>query len=237
MATLLWTRTSCLRAVNTPGKGLFAPALFTATFTTATQVSKQPRFTPNASPSQLPTHQLPSTRIGLRCASTSPATDSEASVPEHILTWNRFFDLRKKRRWINLGCSGITAFTAISLVTPILAAQDLDSWGAQISGLDPIIVLGISTAAVAAGGWLCGPSFGSAMFSMWAARRGWNKLIAEKEKSFYARIKRYRADPSASSPQNPIPDYYGEKISSVKDYRRWLKDQKAFNLKKDKAML
>ena len=65
------------------------------------------------------------------------------------------------------------------MVTPVLAAQDLDSWGAQISGLDPIIVLGISTFAVAAGGWLCGPSFGSLGFSMWAARRGWNKLIAE----------------------------------------------------------
>lgn len=59
----------------------------------------------------------------------------------------------------------------------------------------------------------------------------------QKEKSFYARIKRYRADPSASSPQNPIPDYYGEKIGSVKDYRRWLKDQRAFNLKKNKAFV
>jgi import inner membrane translocase subunit TIM23 len=62
-------------------------------------------------------------------------------------------------------------------------------------------------------------------------------VCVQKEKSFYARIKRYRADASASSPQNPIPDYYGEKIGSVKDYRRWLKDQKAFNLKKNKNMI
>ena len=62
-------------------------------------------------------------------------------------------------------------------------------------------------------------------------------VVIQKEKSFYARIKRYRADASASSPQNPIPDYYGEKIGSVKAYRRWLKDQKAFNLKKNKNML
>lgn len=59
----------------------------------------------------------------------------------------------------------------------------------------------------------------------------------QKEKSFYARIKRYRADPSASSPQNPIPDYYGEKIASVKDYRRWLKDQRTFNRKKDRSFI
>ncbi|EME39571.1 hypothetical protein DOTSEDRAFT_139391 [Dothistroma septosporum NZE10] len=234
MSSLLYTRTTCLRAATIASNSVLAPALFTAPLITSAQSSKHAQFTLNAQPLN---HHFPSTRLGLRYVSTSPATNSEASVPEHILTWNRFFDLRKKRRWINLGCSGITAFTAVSLVTPLLAAQDFDSWGAQISGLDPIIVLGISTFAVAAGGWLCGPSFGSAMFTVWAARRGWNKLIAEKEKSFYARIKRYRADPSASSPQNPIPDYYGEKISSVKDYRRWLKDQKAFNLKKDKAML
>lgn len=59
----------------------------------------------------------------------------------------------------------------------------------------------------------------------------------QKEKSFFARIKRYRADPSSSSLSNPIPDYYGEKIASVKDYRRWLKDQRAFNLKKNKNMI
>lgn len=63
------------------------------------------------------------------------------------------------------------------------------------------------------------------------------RLFIQKEKSLYARIKRYRADASASSPQSPLPDYYGEKIGSVASYRRWLKDQKAFNLKKNKNML
>ena len=58
-------------------------------------------------------------------------------------------------------------------------------------------------------------------------------LIAmQKEKEFYARIKKFRVDPSASSMANPVPDYYGEKISSVKDYRQWLKDQRAFNKKR-----
>ncbi|KXL50423.1 MAG: hypothetical protein FE78DRAFT_120031, partial [Acidomyces sp. 'richmondensis'] len=151
------------------------------------------------------------------------------------LTWDKFFDLRRKRRHINLAASIVTAAGAVFVMVPIIAQQDVDSWGAQISGLDPMIVLGISTFAVAAGGWLCGPSFGSAAFGMWAARRGWAKAI--KEKNFYRRIKNNRADPSASSPQNPIPDYYGEKIASVKDYRRWLKDQRAFNRKKNKDLI
>ena len=60
--------------------------------------------------------------------------------------------------------------------------------------------------------------------------------LLQKEKSFYRRIQMFRADPSSSSPQNPIPDYYGEKVASVRDYRRWLKDQRAFKLKKNKDL-
>jgi len=63
-----------------------------------------------------------------------------------------------------------------------------------------------------------------------------NKFIADlfvqKEREFYNRIKRHRVDPTSSSIANPVPDYYGEKIGSVAGYRRWLKDQRAFNLKR-----
>jgi import inner membrane translocase subunit TIM23 len=62
-------------------------------------------------------------------------------------------------------------------------------------------------------------------------------LSSQKEKSFFDRIKRFRADPSTSTLNNPIPDYYGEKIGSVQDYRKWLKDQRAFSLKSKKDML
>jgi len=30
-----------------------------------------------------------------------------------------------------------------------------------------------------------------------------------------------------------VPDYYGEKIGSVQGYRSWLKDQRAFNKKRE----
>lgn len=54
----------------------------------------------------------------------------------------------------------------------------------------------------------------------------------QKERDFFDRIKKYRVDPTSSSMQNPVPDYYGEKITSVAGYRRWLKDQRAFNKKR-----
>jgi len=65
------------------------------------------------------------------------------------------------------------------VIGPVLAQQDIDSWGAQMSGLDPMIVLGISTFAVAGVGWLAGPSIGNQLFGFWAGRRGWNQLIRQ----------------------------------------------------------
>lgn len=55
--------------------------------------------------------------------------------------------------------------------------------------------------------------------------------VLQKDSAFFNRIKRHRVDPSVSSLANPPPDYYGEKIGSVAGYRRWMKDQRAFNLK------
>ncbi|RMX79406.1 hypothetical protein D0869_08336 [Hortaea werneckii] len=252
MATLLGPRASCLRSF-TPSTQALASSAKAQVATFSTLPTKQPLTQlrlparPTSRPSivcRVPPQTFTFPAAALRHNSSSSSSSSSpnpppsaAQSPTDILTWNRFFDLRKKRRFINLGASVITSAAALFTFGPVVAAQDLDSWGAQISGLDPFIVLGMSGIIIAGGGWLCGPSVGSGMFSLWAKRRGWSQAIAEKEKIFYARIKKHRADPASSSPQNPIPDYYGEKIGSVKDYRRWLKDQRAFNLKKNKNLI
>jgi hypothetical protein len=57
----------------------------------------------------------------------------------------------------------------------------------------------------------------------------------QKEKEFLAHIKKNRVDPSFQSLSNPVPDYYGEKIGSVQQYRQWLKDQRAYNKKREAA--
>ena len=51
----------------------------------------------------------------------------------------------------------------------------------------------------------------------------------QKERDLFRRIKKHRVDPSNSSAGNPVPDYYGEKIGSVGQYRIWLRDQRAYN--------
>ncbi|TKA67968.1 hypothetical protein B0A55_09657 [Friedmanniomyces simplex] len=256
MATFLCPRAACLRSLASSTRTFTVPipkaAFSTTTTTNTTPLSQRaPTARPNIT-CRLPPRRSTVTRPASSSAPATPATpsppppaasptppgpSSPAAPPsDDILTWDRFFAIRRRKRYINLAASIATAGATVVIVGPVLAQQDIDTWGAQISGIDPIFVLGISTLAVAAGGWLCGPSFGSAAFGVWAGRRGWAKGIQEKEKSFYRRIQTYRADPSSSSPQNPIPDYYGEKVASVKDYRRWLKDQRAFKLKKNKDL-
>lgn len=130
------------------------------------------------------THRLQPTSLRpsfttFRHASSDSASTSATTTSEDILTWDRFFDLRRKRRYINLSSSLVTAGATIFVAAPMMAQQDIDGWAAQIYGLDPIMVLGATTFAVATGGWLCGPSFGTALFKVWAGRKGWNGPIAE----------------------------------------------------------
>lgn len=176
MATLFCTRSTCLRTLPA-SRALVAAPFPAAFFGTSARPAKQPRL--EQSPRPRIASEVRQIRLAPAARNASTTTSTTQAIPDHVLTWDRFFDLRRKRRWLNLGCSVLTSVVTVGAATPLIAQADFDSWGAQISGLDPIVVLGISTFTVAAGGWLCGPSFGNLMFSLWAGRRGWRAGIAE----------------------------------------------------------
>jgi len=146
------------------------------------------------------------------------------------MTWDRFLHLRAIRRRFNLAASISTSLLTTVAGISVLSQQDIDKIGNLFFGIDPVIAMGLSTVSCGAVGWLLGPFAGNAAFGLWY--RQLKTQFVLKEKQFYQRIKRYRADPSTQSVSNPVPDYYGEKISSVHDYRRWLKDQRAFTKKR-----
>lgn len=184
MATLLSPRTACLRSLAAIPRAFSPPQAAKASFTTAATTkpmsplcSSTHTFRPAITCRLPPRQPSIATALAIRHASSAPS--ASPSPGEDTLTWNRFFDLRKKRRYLNLVASLATAFTSVVVLAPVVAQQDLDSWAAQISGIDPIMVLGLSGVIIAGAGWLCGPSLGSGAFSMWARRRGWNKAIGE----------------------------------------------------------
>lgn len=170
--------------------------------------------------------QFVARRHASSAAAAASAPPSASSTPG--LDWNSFFTLRKTRRRYQLACSVITMMVGGSIAGLVLINVDVEFLGKL--PLDPFITLGLITMSSAALGWLAGPSLGSTLFYM--VKRGVKTPMATKEVEFFARVKKNRVDPSVSSVGNPVPDYYGEKISSVAGYRQWLKDQRAFNKKR-----
>ncbi|KAH7150379.1 mitochondrial import protein Pam17-domain-containing protein [Dactylonectria estremocensis] len=157
-------------------------------------------------------------------AQNSAAPDSSAP-----LDWDGFFKMRIKRRRVQLFFSFTSGMLGGGFGAVALSAGLAEPIVTQIP-LDPIVTLGLMTFAFSGLGWLIGPSIGSQVFYL--RHRKWKQQMTQKEAEFFARIKKHRVNPTNSSASNPVPDFYGEKIQSVAGYRRWLKDQKAFNKKK-----
>jgi import inner membrane translocase subunit TIM23 len=82
------------------------------------------------------------------------------------LDWDSFFKLRASRRRYSLASSIATSLASTAVGVQVLSAQDLESLGAQVMGLDPFVVLGLATAACGAVGWLAGPFVGNAVWGL-----------------------------------------------------------------------
>lgn len=161
-------------------------------------------------------------------AATSPRNTQH---PSAALDWNAFFRLRTSRRIYSLtsslvGLVGSATGTAYFLVN----YPDQSDYIVKLIPMDPIISTGIAVSAAMLIGWLLGPVFGNGLWRLLYRKRMPEFTI--KERGFFERIKRHRVNPSGASTNNPVPDFYGEKVGSVAGYRRWLKDQRAFNRKR-----
>lgn len=165
-----------------------------------------------------------------RTRNASTSTSSESS-PTTALDWNTFFRMRTVRRRYALASSIITSIC--STAGGLIAFSEIPSLADNITKIiptDPVIGIGIATFGATFFGWLIGPAFGNGLWRLLHRSR-----LAEfniKERGFFERIKNHRVNPTGASASNPVPDFYGEKVQSVAGYRRWLKDQRAFNRKK-----
>jgi len=218
--------TACLSTVTRPCGSLISSLV-------------QRQFTKQASTSSHTTHFASKVRPsattffhGLPVRRHVSTTVPGSSTP--TLDWNTFFTLRKTRRRFHFLSSLLTTVIGGGGGAMLLVNQDLD-WLLGKIPMDPFFSLGLITLSFAGLGWLVGPSLGNAIFYTFKSGSGVKQSMAIKEAEFFARIRKNRVDPSSSSVQNPVPDFYGEKISSVAGYRRWLKDQRAFVMKRERG--
>ena len=189
--------------------------------------------TPTSTPSSFFTPSLcrHASTTAYPSASHTAASTTHPQSPASRLDWNTFFKLRKSRRRYSLVFSVVCALGAFAACgVSISLYQPVADFIAQVVPLDPFVSMGIVTFAAALLGWLIGPFFGNGLWRL--LHRGSIIDFMSKERGFFERIKRHRVDPQGASTNNPVPDYYGEKVGSVEGYRRWLKDQRAFNRKR-----
>lgn len=143
-------------------------------------------------PSSRRTHEVPS----------NPAGTDQAAVP---LQWNDFFQLRLKRRRIQVFFSGVGAVGGGTLGAGLVASGLAEPLAAQLP-LDPFVSMGLMTLACAVMGWLAGPSLGGQVFYLLNGRV--KPKMKEKEAEFFARVRKHRVDPANSGAGNPGTSLY-----------------------------
>lgn len=160
------------------------------------------------------------------------STAASQSPAQQVLDWNTFFRLRTSRRRYSLASSIVSSIASTGAMFVFLSTQpELADQITKLIPTDPFVSMGIATFGATLLGWLFGPIFGNAVWRLFHRARLPEFTI--KERAFFERIKKHRVNPTGASTNNPVPDYYGEKIGSVSGYRRWLKDQRAFNRKRE----
>lgn len=180
-------------------------------------------------------HQSKIFRQELKASSSSSAHNETA---QHIkvdhsqfLPWNDFLAKRIQRRRMNLVASVFTGLLGVGAGWVVIANVEIDPTQ-PILGMDPLIMLPIGVVLCGTAGALCGPSLGSLLFK-WTVLGGKQNVSAfmAQNAEFLRHVKLNRPDPSKQTYANPVPDYYGEKIGSLKDYRTWLRDGRAYRRK------
>ncbi|SGZ58330.1 CIC11C00000003582 [Sungouiella intermedia] len=163
-------------------------------------------------------------------AINKPLTRQSARLNSSTTTmnWVDFFKLRKQNKRINVFSSSLTAFAGAFATLTYLGNVEIDS-EKPIMGIDPFMVLGGVVILGGVAGFAVGPFLGTEFFNL--RNRNILAQFRAKDLLFLQRVKRYRVDPSSQSFSNPVPDYYGERIYSLENYKQWLRDCNAFRRK------
>ncbi|KAG0250275.1 TIM23 complex component [Mortierella polycephala] len=195
--------------------------------------------------------RLLTTSAPLRNAQSSASNSAKAveqQAKHETMDWNTYFAFRRTRRNYERVFMVPCALFGLGGAGYFFAQQDFDP--TPIFGMDQVVVYGVGTIAAGIIGLATGPVVGNMIFRTVNSKakplvdrdslvQGFNSknilaifcLFAQMDKEFFKHIVKNRADPTANSVRNPIPDYYGEKIKSVSEYRAWLRKQREYRRK------
>ncbi|TFK36355.1 mitochondrial import protein Pam17 [Crucibulum laeve] len=161
-----------------------------------------------------------------RANSTAAETITEAQL-QH-LTWPQYLAIRRSKRTWQTAVTIPCALIGFGAGAAYFATMETDPLK-PIFGVDPFFFYGFCTVGCLGAGWLAGPTLGTALWRM--THRSKLPLIDARDREFYQRIAKNRVDASLQSPTAPVPDYYGERVGSLHQYRQWLRDQGKYRRK------
>lgn len=144
------------------------------------------------------------------------------------LSWVEFLNLKKQNNRLNVASSVLTGLGGAFITLTYLGNIEIQV-DKPIMGLDPFMVMGGAVLLGGGVGYMFGPFLGTALFNL--KNRAALQQFKIKDQVFLQKVKHHRVDPSSQSFSNPVPDYYGERIYSLKDYKQWLRDCNAFRRK------
>ncbi|TIA81866.1 hypothetical protein E3P92_02088 [Wallemia ichthyophaga] len=159
---------------------------------------------------------------------TAPNNNQDSALQGvEPLNWEDFLNIRKSRHRYDAIASIPTTLGGFFGGASYFSSFDPNQ---VIFGLFTLFSLaGITIMGCGALGWLTGPSLGTSIWKFLHKSKLPEYEI--KERLFFHHIMKKRVDPARQSVQNPVPDYYGESIVSLKSYRQWLRDQATYNRK------
>jgi len=147
---------------------------------------------------------------------------------QNTLPWSEYLAIRRgKRKW-EMAMTIPCVLAGLAGGAAYFGSMELDATK-PIMGIDPLLFFGGATLGCMGAGYLVGPILGSTLWRV--THRRTMTLIEERDREFHRHIVRNRVDPTAQSAMNPVPDFYGEKIGSLHQYRQWLRDQARYKRK------
>jgi len=145
------------------------------------------------------------------------------------LSWAEYLALRKQQRRYALFAT--IPITTLGLTLGVNYFATIEAAPTDlIMGIEAPYVYGLATLGCGFLGYLVGPSVGHGFFRL-RVSTGTLRAMQERNAEFYHHIKRHRVDPAQSILNNPLPDWHGERIGSLLEYRKWLRDQSAYKRK------
>ncbi|KAF9484637.1 mitochondrial import protein Pam17 [Pholiota conissans] len=157
---------------------------------------------------------------------TPAKTTAETSADG--ISWPEYLRIKKSKRTWQTVVTVPCALVGLAAGGVYFGNLDTDPLK-PIMGIDPFFFYGFCTVGCAGLGALIGPTIGA---SIWRyTHRRVLSHIDNKDHEFFRRIAKNRVDVSLQNPTQPVPDYYGEKIGSLHQYRQWLRDQSKYRRK------